>query len=317
MIRSFQAMINNKFTLDFSVESESMLLREFLQTRGISKRTLTAVKYDGGKLMVNGVERTVRHTVEYGDTVTVQFPIEQLSDGLKPEMGALSVIYEDDVLLILDKPAGQSSIPSRDQPIGTVANFVAGKFAAERVPSTVHVVTRLDRDTSGLMCIAKNRHIHHLLNEQMRIDGFTRGYTALVEGDLKHNSLSIEQPIGRKDGSIMERIVRSDGQYARTDLEVTGRFKQFDKQYMAINLKLYTGRTHQIRVHMNWLGHPLVGDDLYGGSKLLMNRQALHCSAIGFRHPLTNQLMQFESSLPLDMQNLIREAFTMKQTSLC
>ena len=299
------------------MDGQMMLLRDFLQMKGISKRTLTAVKYDGGKLLVNGVEQTVRHTLKTGDIVTVHFPIEQVSEGLTPETGPLTIIYEDEALLIIDKPAGQGTIPSRDQPAGTVANFVAGKFNVERVPSTVHVVTRLDRDTSGLICIAKNRHIHHLLSEQMKTAGFNRRYMALVEGELAIEQLVIEQPIGRKDGSIIERTVRADGQYARTDIEVTGMFKQQDTHYAALSVKLHTGRTHQIRVHMKWLGNPLVGDDLYGGSQKLLDRQALHCSSIGFVHPLTNKQMQFDSGFPADIVALIKEEYQLEKSSFC
>jgi 23S rRNA pseudouridine1911/1915/1917 synthase len=298
-------MYKKNFTLEFSVEQERILLREFLHGHGISKRTLTAVKYDGGKLLVNGVEQTVRHILSKGDVVTVQFPLEEPSIGLVPETGNLSIVYEDQAILIIDKPAGQGTIPSRDQPSGTVANVVAGKFVAEQVPSTVHVVTRLDTDTSGLICMAKNRHIHHLLSEQMKANGFERKYIAFVEGNIKEQNFTIEQPIGRKDGSIIERIVRQDGQYARTDIEVLDRFEMNGEPLTAVSLKLHTGRTHQIRVHLQWLGHPLAGDDLYGGSRHLIDRQALHCATIGFRHPLTNEPMTFTSGLPSDMEQLI------------
>lgn len=304
MILSFPAMNKNLFTLHFTVQGEQITLRDFLQSKGVSKRTLTAVKYDGGKLLVNGKEQTVRYTLVEGDRVTICFPMEQPSEGLKPEVGALTIVYEDEAIVIIDKPAGQGTIPSRDQPTGTIANFVAGKFAAELVPSTVHVVTRLDRDTSGLLCVAKNRHIHHLLNEQMRTTGFNRRYVAFVEGYVEWNDRIIEQPIGRKDGSIIERMVRADGQYARTDAMVIGRFEHLGMYYTGLSLALHTGRTHQIRVHMKWLGHPLVGDDLYGGTRTLLNRQALHCASIGFIHPLTGEHLTFTSELPVDMQML-------------
>lgn len=294
---------SNRFTLNFIVE-EQVLLREFLHSKGISKRTLTAVKYDGGQLLVNGTEQTVRHIVRAGDTVTVQFPEEQPSDGLTPESGALNILYEDDAILIIDKPAGQGTIPSRDHPAKTIANYIAGKFIEEKVPSTVHIVTRLDTDTSGLLCIAKNRHIHHLLSEQIQKTGFYRNYIAFAEGHIAEDEFIIEQPIGRKDGSIIERIVRLDGQYARTDGKTIGRFEQHGSKYTSVSLELHTGRTHQIRVHMQWLGHPLVGDDLYGGSRNLVNRQALHCATIGFKHPLTGAKLMFKSELPADLEKL-------------
>ena len=302
-----------KFTLEFHVEQDKILLREFLHGHGISKRTLTAVKYDGGQLLVNGEEQTVRHILRGGDVVTVQFPLEEPSAGLVPETGNLSIVYEDQAILIINKPAGQGTIPSRDQPNGTVANFIAGKFEAEHIPSTVHVVTRLDTDTSGLICLAKNRHIHHLLSEQLKTSGFERSYIAFVEGYIQEHNFTITQPMGRKDGCIIERTVRQDGQFARTDVKVLRQFESNGEQVTAVSLKLHTGRTHQIRVHMQWLGHPLAGDDLYGGTRRLIDRQALHCATIGFRHPLTNERMTFSSELPIDMEQLISKGIIRSQ----
>ena len=283
-----------------------ILLREFLHGHGISKRTLTAVKYDGGQLLVNGEEQTVRHILRRGDAVTVQFPLEEPSDGLVPETGNLAIVYEDHAILIIDKPAGQGTIPSRDQPNGTVANFVAGKFEAEHVPSTVHVVTRLDTDTSGLICIAKNRHIHHLLSEQMKTNGFERSYIAFVEG--LYRRARFHRLNSRLDGRT---AASSKGRSGKMD-NMQGPMSKYSiglnrmvKPYTAVSLKLHTGRTHQIRVHMQWLGHPLAGDDLYGGTRRLIDRQALHCATIGFRHPLTNELMTFTSELPSDMEQLM------------
>ncbi|MEK3935355.1 RluA family pseudouridine synthase [Sporosarcina sp. FSL W7-1349] len=294
-----------RFRLQFEVEEQNILLREFLHSKGISKRTLTALKYEGGALQVNGTERTVRHPLVSGDRVTVVFPEERPSEGLRPEDGALSVIYEDEALLILDKPANRSTIPSRDHPDGSLANWVAGKFKKEGVPATVHIVTRLDRDTSGLLCIAKNRHIHHLLSEQFKVRGIYRNYLAIAEGHLPSGRFTIEQPIGRKEGSIIEREVREDGKYARTDVELLSHHRVNGEELSFISLVLHTGRTHQIRVHLQWSGHPLAGDDLYGGARKLIERQALHCGVLGFVHPLTGEEMMFRSEIPADMLQLI------------
>ncbi|MFS0574482.1 RluA family pseudouridine synthase [Sporosarcina sp. 179-K 3D1 HS] len=296
---------DRRFHLQYRVEGKDILLRDFLQFNGISKRTLTALKYGGGSIQVNGTERTVRHSLAHGDQVTVIFPEEQTSDGLRPEEGPLSILYEDEALLIIDKPANQSTIPSRDHPGGSIANRVAGKFKREGIPATVHIVTRLDRDTSGLLCIAKNRHIHHLLSEQFKVDGIYRNYFAIVEGPLQPGQFTIQQPIGRKEGSIIERIVRIDGKYARTDVEVLSNHKMNGEELTYISLVLHTGRTHQIRVHMQWFGHPLAGDDLYGGTRNLIGRQALHCGALGFTHPLSGEELMFRSEIPADMMKLI------------
>ncbi|MFC5588645.1 RluA family pseudouridine synthase [Sporosarcina soli] len=296
-----------RFRLTFHVEEDDVLLREFLHAKGISRRTLTATKYEGGHISVNGIERNVRHLLQKGDLVAVHFPPEQPSAGLQPEEGELSILYEDEAFIIVDKPAGKSTIPSRDHPTGTVANLVAGKFAREGLPATVHVVTRLDRDTSGLLCIAKNRHIHHLLSEQMMASGFHREYKAIVEGWPEIDRFVIEQPLGRKEGSIIKRIVRPDGQYARTDVEVLRRLQRNGQSLALVKLVLQTGRTHQIRVHMQWKRHPLSGDDLYGGSTEIIGRQALHCAKLGFTNPLTGIYQLFNSDLPHDMQCMISQ----------
>lgn len=296
--------MNDQLRLQFKVSKSGLLLREFLHLKSISKRTLTATKYDGGKLLVNGIERDVRHSLNPGDEVEIHFPPEKISMGLAVEHGELDLVYEDDALIVINKPAGQSTIPSRDHPSGTIANFLAGKFTRERVPSTVHIVTRLDRNTSGLICIAKNRHIHHLLGQQMIQSDFFRRYEAIVEGHIMKDAFSIEEPIGREDGSIIKRAVREDGQYARTDVQVSERFYIKGRALSRVKLNLHTGRTHQIRVHLEWAGHPLVGDDLYGGDLLFISRQALHCAALRFTHPLSGELKVFRSKIPKDMHLL-------------
>ncbi|MDV6376905.1 RluA family pseudouridine synthase [Sporosarcina sp. GW1-11] len=285
-----------------------MMLRNFLTKKEISKTTLTAIKYTGGSILVNGQHQNVRYIVQAGDQVTIVFPPEQLSEGLTPEVGEMSILYEDETILLLDKPAGQSTIPSRNHPSGTLANFVCGKFEAEGVPSTAHIVTRLDTDTSGVICVAKNRHIHHLLSKQMNENVFQRRYVAFVEGRITSSFLTIEQPIGRKVGSIIERTVREDGQYAKTDVLVKGTYVHDSCEFTVVELTLHTGRTHQIRVHLQWLGHPLVGDDLYEATDCNFARQALHCSSLSFLHPLTKERMTFESPLPKDLNAFLQQS---------
>lgn len=289
------------------------MLRDFLKQMEISKRALTTIKYDGGSIKVNGIERTVRWMVEPGDSVTIEFPSEVLGDGLTPEYGKIAIIKEDDSLLIVEKPAGQGTIPSRNQPNGTLANFVAGKFVNDNHAATVHVVTRLDTDTSGIVCIAKNRHIHHLLSRQMQQTGIRRRYVAFVSGWMFVDTQTIEQPIGRKDGSIIERIVRADGQYARTEVTVIERVELNGEKFTVVELQLHTGRTHQIRVHMAHIHHPLLGDDLYGGPCELISRQALHCTSIAFHHPATHEYLSFESDLADDLQALLSASQSLQE----
>lgn len=298
-------MMDQRFKLTFTAEKEGQLLRQALGEWGISKRALTAIKFDGGYLAVNSLERNVRHPLQIGDVVDIYFPLEEKSKGLLVEHGQLNIIYEDDAILVINKPAYQSTIPSREHPTGSIANDVCGYFEEQSLTSTVHVVTRLDRDTSGLMCIAKHGHVHHMMGIAQKSGQISRQYEAIVHGQLEEDSLSIIAPIGRKDASIIEREVREDGQFAHTDVQVLKNFFVKDEAYTHVRLKLHTGRTHQIRVHMAHIGFPLVGDELYGGCRDVIARQALHCVSLALEQPFTKESLQFHIELAEDMQRLI------------
>jgi 23S rRNA pseudouridine1911/1915/1917 synthase len=293
-------MIVKPFKLTYTA-LEPGILRDALSGWGISKRTLASVKYGGGTILVNGEEVTVRHVLEKGDAVAVIFPNEELGAGLQAEKGPLDIVYEDDALLIIDKPAKQNTIPSREHPEGSLANLVAGHFAANGIPATLHIATRLDRDTSGLVCIAKNRHIHHMLSMQQKDKRMKRQYEALAHGSFASRNFTITAPIGRKGSSIIEREVRPDGQFAETQVEVLHAYPEFSH----VKLQLNTGRTHQIRVHLAHIGHPLLGDDLYGGKRDIMPRQALHCRTLEMVHPVSGKSMRFDAPLKADMEALI------------
>lgn len=276
-------------------------MREFLVDQKISKRTLTSVKFDGGSISVNDSEVNVRHVLKEGDIVKLDFPPETGSDKLLPEDMPLEIVYEDRDVLVLEKPWGMYSIPSKEQSSGTLANGIAGYYKNRSLASAVHIVTRLDRDTSGLVLVAKHRHVHHLFSLQQQERGISRTYEALAEGYLTSNNGFIEQPIGRKDTSIIEREVRNDGQYAKTAYRVLCQYAEAAH----LSLQPYTGRTHQIRVHMSSIGHPLMGDDLYGGKVNLIKRQALHCKTLSFYHPMKKEWMKFESPLAKDMKMVL------------
>lgn len=288
---------------NIAAEKEGMVLREFLKGQQISKAALADIKFQGGKIKVNDQEVTVRYILQSGDKVLVQFPLEKCSDGLIAEDLPLNIVYEDDYVLVINKPAYMNTIPSREHPAGSLANRVAGYYVKQGIPSTVHVVTRLDRDTSGIMLIAKHRHVHHLMSEQQKRGEVKRTYVAFVHGHVASEG-KVEAPIGRSSSSIIEREVRVDGQYACTLFK---RLHAFKEDYSYVQLRLLTGRTHQIRVHMAHIGHPLLGDDLYGGTLERISRQALHCRQIKFIHPFTGEQMVFEAELVDDMKGLLDE----------
>lgn len=293
----------SRFRLSWSIRSsdEGLLLREFLKKEQISKSALTDIKFQGGRILLNGEERTVRTVLKEGDYLEVEFPEEIPSEGLLPEHIPLSICYEDPYVLVVNKQAGMSTIPSREHPNGSLANALLGYYQSQGIQATTHIVTRLDRDTSGLVLIAKHRHIHHILSQDQRNRAIHRVYEALVHGKMVESSGTVTKPIGRDPDSIIVRMVREDGQYACTHYHVKKVFE--DVSY--VELTLETGRTHQIRVHMASLGHPLVGDDLYGGHRDFLSRQALHCRQLTFIHPIDRRKLTFQAELPEDFLHFL------------
>ena len=291
--------MKSSFQLQWEVNKlqAGQVIKEFLKKEEISRIALTDIKFGGGKILVNGMEVNVRYVLKEGEVLTVIFPPENPSEGVAGEKIPLEILFEDQFLLVVNKSAGMSTIPSREHPTGSLASALVGYYEDIGIRATSHIVTRLDRDTSGIVLVAKHRHAHHLLSKQQQKGNVKRTYDAFAQGSLKLEKGSIEEPIGRKTDSIIEREVRSDGQYACTHYKVLKRYNEFTH----VELQLMTGRTHQIRVHMSFIGHPLLGDDLYGGSRTLLKRQALHCKKIHFLHPFSGEEMNFTASLPLDM----------------
>lgn len=276
--------------------------RQYLQERGISKTSLTDIKLHGGNILVDGVHVTVRHILKKGEQLTVVFPVEEPSQTILPEKIPLHIVYEDDYVLVINKPAFINTIPSREHPTGSLVNALIGYYKEIGLTAAPHIVTRLDRNTSGLVLVAKYRHIHHMLSKQQQEKQVKREYEAFVEGTVVEDNGTIEAPIGRKQDSIIERTVTDDGQYACTHFQIVERYKPFTH----VRVMPETGRTHQIRVHMAHIGHPLVGDDLYGGSQIFLNRQALHCRHLNFLHPVLGKTMEFSVPIPEDMETLLQ-----------
>lgn len=279
-------------------DADGLLLRDFLLTYVVlSKQLIKKLKAHDGGILVNGVERTVRYVLQQGEQLQLVFPPEEISPALECSEMPLDIVYEDGDLLVVNKPAGIPTIPSRLHPNGTLANGILFYYAEKNIPYTIHIVTRLDRDTSGLVLIAKHHFSHSLFSNLQRRNEVKRTYTAIVEGILEESKATIDLPIARKHDSIIERIVDASGQRAVTHYEVT----ETGKDISVVEVELETGRTHQIRVHFSHIGHPLVGDDLYGGKRDLLQRQALHCSGLRFTHPFTKEALVFESGLPEEL----------------
>lgn len=290
------------FTWNVPEECNGVFLREFLvEKKRVSRSLLTDIKFHGGHLFVNEQPVTVRKVLNQGDEVTVVFPEEKRNEFMKPFPFKLSICYEDDHVLIINKPPGLPSIPSRNEPDVSLAQALLHYYQMNGISSAIHIVTRLDRDTSGLMLVAKHRYAHSLLSQQQIKRTIDRTYTAIVHGTIESGHGTINNPIGRKEGSIIERAIRQDGQEAITHYRVLQRIEG----KTVVMVKLETGRTHQIRVHFSNMGFPLVGDTLYGSTSEQINRQALHSSTLRFLHPFTEETMFFQAPLPPDMLSII------------
>ncbi|MFO1445566.1 RluA family pseudouridine synthase [Bacillus sp. Bva_UNVM-123] len=294
----------SKFQLNWKITEvdKRKMIKQFLKEKGISKSALADIKFQGGRILVNEQEETVRYLLKSGDALSILFPEEQPSSRLLGETIPLYILYEDDYVLVVNKQAGMSTIPSREHPTGSLANAIIGYYEQIGLVATTHIVTRLDRDTSGIVLIAKHRHVHHLFSEQQKVREIKRVYEAFAGGDIYPDSGVIEKRISRKSDSIIEREVNPNGQYACTRFEVIHRYEHFSY----IQLRLETGRTHQIRVHLSYMGHPLLGDQLYGGNRNLINRHALHCCELEFYHPFLEKKINIKQEMPADMLCLVR-----------
>lgn len=277
-------------------------IKDYLQNNYLfSSRLLKSIKFDGGSITINGEKVTVRYLLQYKDILEVVFPEEKQSLWIKPEKMTLNIVYEDDDIIVLNKDAGVAVSPSSVHQSGTIANGLLAYYKQNNIPYTVHFVTRLDRDTSGLLLIAKHRYAHMQLARLQHENKIKRSYVAIVEGILAEKAGVINEPIGRKDGSIIERTVTKEGKSAITHYKVIEEWTD----YSMLSVQLGTGRTHQIRVHLAHLRHPLAGDHLYGGSKTRIKRHALHSEELVFPHFSKNKMMHFHTSIPLDMEKLL------------
>lgn len=270
-------------------------LRQKLSISGSLLKDLK--KYEDGILLDGKHIRTI-DTVSAKQILTVNIH-DTISENIEAQDIPFHIMYEDEDILIVNKPPHMPVHPSMGHFNGTLANAVMYHYAKNGEQHMFRAVNRLDGDTSGVMCIAKNAYSHALLGETLHTDGFERRYTAIAEGipAKDRDWHKIDAPIARAD--FMRREVRADGQRAVTHYRVAD---TFDK-WSIVELRLETGRTHQIRVHMSYIGHPLLGDWLYGTeNKELFPRHALHSSYLKLIHPVSGAVMEFSAPLAKDME---------------
>ncbi|PRY83982.1 RluA family pseudouridine synthase [Alkalibacterium olivapovliticus] len=283
-------------------ENETLLLKSFLKQQHISKRILSKVKFQGGSLKVNDQAVRVREELNQGDRVSLVLPKEDGSQQLNSSHENLDIIYEDEHYIFINKISNVASVPSSLYPDHTVANRIKGYIERkDYFHQTIHTVSRLDKDTSGVMIFAKHTLAHSFMDQLFKEKKVYKEYIAFAEGTIESLHGLIDEPITRAEDSIIKREVHPDGKVSRTEYWVMDRFEKATK----IKIQLHTGRTHQIRVHFAHIGHPLLGDSLYGNEKQeLIKRQALHCHKIRFMHPFFKKEVTVHAPLPQDMEQL-------------
>lgn len=297
------------------------MVKEVLQEPLAMSRKLIRKLVEGRGVLVNGEHVWLTWRLQIGDELRLVLPAEE-SEEILPEPIPFHRVYEDDDVLVIDKPAGLIVHPTTGHWTGTLANGVVYDWKQRGVTARFRPVHRIDQHTSGLIVVAKNHYAHKLLGEQMKERTIERLYEAVLHGVMEEARGLVDAPIERADHDRRVRMVRKDGQEARTAYRVLERFYAPETEgepYIVVpggtikpggthvELKLYTGRTHQIRVHMQHLGHPLYGDAMYyeGDDSAWIERQALHAKLLGFAHPRTKEWMRFESPMPEDMVRLV------------
>ena len=276
-------------------------IKEVIKTQfQISDRLLLKLKQNN-KIFLNTIPANIKSSVKPNDIVEILLDFDEDNSNIVPTKMDLEILFEDDYLLILNKPAGYPIHPSMLHFEDSISNGVKYYFDKIGLNKKIRPVNRLDKDTSGVVIFAKNEYIQESLVKQMKNNSFKKEYIAICEGILSNSSGTVNVPIARKPDSIIERCVDENGDIAITHYDV---IKQSDN-FSVVHCILETGRTHQIRIHMAYLGNPIIGDTLYGNSSNLIDRQALHSYKVTFVHPVTGQIMSIVAPLFDDMKNII------------
>lgn len=289
-----------KRTLSYTItdKNKAANIGTFLREAGYSRRILIELKQNPEQICLNGIPSWLNTPLQLGDTLTLFLPDEPVSSDILPVELPVDIIYEDEDLMILNKAAGMPVHPSQGHHENTLANALAYRFASRGEHFVFRAVNRLDRDTTGLLLIAKHKISGAFLSAMTANKEIRREYLAIVAGKPDESG-TIDLPIARKDGSTIERCIDMEhGEHAVTHYQRLA--CRDDLDCSLVRLRLETGRTHQIRVHMKAIGHPLLGDFLYNPDYRFIGRQALHSYTVSFRHPISGEKMEFTAPMPED-----------------
>lgn len=291
------SILESKITKDYNLKKIKEFLKEQL---GLSTRLIRGAAIDK-RIKVNGNAVKMNYVVKENDKIEINLSKEESQD-FKPEKMSLNIVYEDEDILVLNKEPFMVVHPTKSHQTGTLANGILYYFKESSQNCIVRLVSRLDMNTSGLIIIGKNQYSHMTLSNEMKTDKFRKRYLALVHGNLRELEGTINGAIYRPEQESFKRIVDPRGQESITHYRVVERYKDAD----LVECLLETGRTHQIRVHLCHLGHPIWGDSLYGTKDdEFISRQALHAYGLDFYSPKTKIPLSLRAELPEDIKNLI------------
>lgn len=296
--------MSSKLEYNITENEENMKLREYLRkVARLSGRLIKGAAITG-RIEVNGKTAKLNHVLKTGDKIAFEVNKEE-SQNIEPEKIDLDIVFEDNDIIVVNKFPGMVVHPTKSYPVGTLANGLLYYFKEKNENCIVRLVSRLDMDTSGLILVAKNQFSHMALARDMQSENFQKSYLAVVHGNLDKKEGTIDLPIYRPTDDSIKRVVDERGQRSITHYTVLEDYKEGS----LIKLTLETGRTHQIRVHLSHLGHPIYGDSLYGveGDSSYINRQALHAYRLAFPHPRTSEIVELESPMPEDMKELVNK----------
>ena len=291
------------------VNEENVRLDTYLvKTEKDISRTMIQKLIEEGAVLVNGAKKKISYKVQVGDNIELDIPEPQEVD-LKPENIPLDIVYEDNDIIVVNKPKGLVVHPANGNPDGTLVNAIMAicKDSLSGIGGQIRpgIVHRLDKDTSGLLIIAKNDKAHIKMSEQIKNREVKKIYIALVRGVVSEEEATINMPIGRSTKDRKKMAVRKDGKEAVTHFKVLKRYSN----YTLLKVKIDTGRTHQIRVHLAEIGHPVVGDMVYsnGKNEFGVEGQMLHAKSLDFKHPITGKPMHLEAELPAYFKEVLEK----------
>ena len=293
--------------LIYTIENgaDGLPIDKYLKTQGYSSANITAIKKMPNNVVVNDEWVHMNRRLSAGEILTVNIHEEESSEKIPPVEIPLDIVYEDEDIIVINKPAGLPIHPSLNHYEDSLANGLAYYYESQGKPFIFRCANRLDKNTSGLTVIAKHLVSANILSTMVKNREFHREYYAIVRGCLEPVSGTIDAPIGRVDDSIITRQVDfENGERAVTHYKVI----KEENEHSLVSIHLETGRTHQIRVHFKYIGHPLIGDHLYNPDMEYMQRQALHSHKIEFRHPITKKAMEFVAPLPNDMSEIFNSS---------